>query len=223
MNEKVVGRKRRTKAVSAPGRVQDPEGVKRNILAVATAMFAEKGYSGSRVDEIARETETSKRMIYYYFKDKEGLFLAVLEEAYAGIRSIEHELDLAGLSPVEAMRKMVEFTFDYQNGHPDFVRLVIIENIHHAENLKRSQRIQNLNVSVIAMLEELYNRGVADGVFRPGIDIIDLHMSISALSFFNVSNRYTFSHVFKRDMVSPQALAGRRAVAAETILRYVMK
>jgi AcrR family transcriptional regulator len=223
MSVKAASRTRRSKDSAVPGRVQDPEGVKRNILAVATAMFAEKGYSGSRVDEIARKTETSKRMIYYYFKDKEGLFLAVLEEAYAGIRSIEHDLDLAGLSPVDALRKMVEFTFDYQNGHPDFVRLVIIENIHHAENLKRSQRIQNLNVSVIAMLEALYRRGVAEGVFRDGIDVIDLHMSISALSFFNVSNRYTFSYVFKRDMVSPEALAGRRAVASETILRFVMK
>lgn len=201
-------------------RTQDPEGVKRDILAVATKEFADKGYSGARVDEIAAKTSTSKRMIYYYFGDKEGLYVAVLEAAYAGIRQIERGLNLEGLSPVEALCRLAEFTFDYQNANPDFVRLVMVENIHNGIHLAKSQRIQNLNVSIVRALEDVYRRGVADGLFRPGIDVIDLHMTMSALSFFNVANRATFGQIFNRDMTSPAALVHRRTVAAETMLRY---
>jgi AcrR family transcriptional regulator len=204
------------------GRTHDPEGVRRNILAVATAEFAQNGFSGARVDAIAAKINTSKRMIYYYFKDKEGLFVAVLEAAYARIRQIELGLNLDGLSPVDALRRLTEFTFDYQHDNPDFVRLVMVENIHHAVHLARSERMQGLNVSIIRVLEEVYRRGVREGVFRDGIDVVDMHMTISALSFFNVSNRATFSAIFKRDMVSPAALAHRRRVVAETVLRYVM-
>lgn len=205
------------------GRTHDPEGVRRDILDVATREFAEKGFSGARVDEIAAKTSTSKRMIYYYFKDKEGLFVAVLEAAYARIRHIETGLDLEGLSPAAALARLTEFTFDYQNANPDFVRLVMVENIHNGAHLARSGRIQSLNLSIIRALDEVYRRGVAEGVFRPGLDVIDLHMTISALSFFNVSNRATFSLIFKRDMASAAALASRRRVAAETVLRFVLK
>ncbi len=205
------------------GRTQDPEGVKRNILDVATREFAAKGFSGARVDEIAAKTATSKRMIYYYFRDKEGLFVAVLEEAYSGIRKIERRLDLGDLPPGEALRSLAEFTFDYQNAHPDFVRLVMVENIHNAVHLERSERIQSLNVSVIDVLDSVYRRGVSEGVFREGIDVIDLHMTISALSFFNVANRATFSKIFKCDMESEESLARRRAQVGETVVRYVLK
>ena len=214
MNEQTIGE-------GQPGpRTQDPERVKCEILAVATREFADKGFSGARVDEIAAKTSTSKRMIYYYFGDKEGLFIAVLEACYAAIRQIERSLDLKGLSPVDALRRLTEFTFDYQNANPDFVRLVMVENIHNGVHIARSTVIQSLNVSIVEVLAEVYHRGVAEGVFRPGIDVVDLHMTMSALSFFNVSNRATFGRIFGRDMSSPQALAHRRAVAADTVLRY---
>jgi AcrR family transcriptional regulator len=209
--------------ITAPSRTNDPERVRRDILAVATREFAERGYSGARVDEIAAKTATSKRMIYYYFRDKEGLYIAVLEEAYARIRQIELGLNLEGLAPTDALRRLAEFTFDYQNANPDFVRIVMVENIHNGAHLARSERIEGLNVSVITVLEEIYRRGVEEGVFRPNLDVLDLHMTISALSFFNVSNRATFSRIFKTEMDTPGALAHRRAVVAETVLRYVLK
>ena len=127
----------------------DPELTRQNILAVATREFAEKGYSGARVDEIAAQTNTSKRMIYYYFEDKEGLFVAVLEDAYRRIRQIEATLDLVDLEPEAAIRALVGFTFDYQNSNEDFIRLVMVENIHQGVHLARSRAIQDLNVSVI--------------------------------------------------------------------------
>ena len=204
-------------------RVRDPDGARKDILAVATDEFARNGFSGARVDEIAARTRTSKRMIYYYFTDKEGLFVAVLEAAYARIRGVEAELDLAGLPPEKALRKLTELTFDYQNANPDFVRLVMVENIHNGVHLARSKAIRALNVSALEALRDIYGRGLASGVFRRGIDIIDLHMTISALSFFNVANRATFSRIFNRDMGSRKALAHRRQVAAETVLSYVQK
>jgi AcrR family transcriptional regulator len=209
-------------AQSPEVRTQDPEGVKRDILAVATTEFAANGFSGARVDEIAARTATSKRMIYYYFGSKKGLYLAVLEAAYRGIRDIESGLHLDTLEPELAMKALVGYTFDYQNSHAEFVRLVMIENIHDAENLRGSRVIQGLNVRIIDSLQDIITRGKKVGKFRRDLDPIDLHMTMSALSFFNVSNRATFSAIFKVDMVSAQALAIRRAQVIDVIMRYVL-
>src|SRR3954468_24251312 len=141
------------------GRAQDPEGTRQNILEIATEEFAEKGFSGARIDEIAARTNTSKRMIYYYFGDKEGLFVAVLEEAYGRIRQIESTLNLDHLEPEQALRALVGFTFDYQNENQDFIRLVMVENIHNGAHLAKSKLIQDLNVSVIETLRRIYERG----------------------------------------------------------------
>jgi len=173
------------------------------------------------VDDIAARTKTSKRMIYYYFGGKEGLYLAVLEAAYRSIRSVETTLDLEQRSPEEALRDLVTFTFDYQNAHPEFIRLVMNENILNGMYVSRSKTIRRLNATVIDVLRDLLRRGQQAGVFRHDIDPTDLHMSISALCIFNVANRATFSTIFKRDMASSKALTTRRAQVVDTILRYV--
>jgi AcrR family transcriptional regulator len=192
-----------------------------NIIAVATREFASKGFSGARVDEIADLTATSKRMIYYYYTNKEGLYVAVLEQAYRGIREIESQLNLDHLDPIEAIRTLVGFTFDYQWEHEDFVRLVMVENIHYGVHLGTSREMRGLNVSIIDTMTRVYTRGVADGLFRAGLDQIDLHMTISALAFFNVANRHTFSKIFDRDLTDPVVLGRRREVVIETVLRYI--
>ena len=148
---------------AAPGRVNDPEGTKRNIIEVAMKEFAENGLSGARIDEIAAKTKSSKRMIYYYFGDKEGLYLKVLEEAYSRVRATEATLDLQDLSPTEALKTLARFTFDHHNSHEAFIRLVMIENIHHGEFLAKSQVIQKLNVTAIDTVRDIYDRGVASG------------------------------------------------------------
>lgn len=202
---------------------QDPEGVKREILAVARAEFVEKGLSGARVDEIAARTSTAKRMIYYYFKDKEGLYLAVLEEAYSRIRALERTLDLAALPPKAALATLAGFTFDYHADNPDFVRLVMIENIHHAKHLKVLTKITEINLSAIAMMSDVYARGVASGDFRPGINPLDIHLTISALSFYNVSNRATIEQVFGHDMGAADARIRRRANVIDAVLCFVRR
>jgi len=202
-------------------RTNDPERTTADIIEIATREFAEKGLAGARIDVIAEATRTSKRMIYYYFGSKEALYRAVLEQSYSRIRTIEAQLHLEDLAPEPALRKLVEFTVDYQLANPDFIRLVMNENIHRGEFLAQSKSIQQLNVPAIDAVRAVYERGVTAKVFRAGIDPVDLHMSISALSFFNVSNRHTFSLIFKRDLDSRSALAARRDAIAEMMVRYV--
>jgi AcrR family transcriptional regulator len=204
-------------------RTNDPERTMADIVAVATREFADKGLAGGRIDEIAAATRTSKRMIYYYFGSKEGLYVAVLEEAYRSIRAIEQGLQLDDLAPEDALRKLVGFTVDYQRANPDFVRLVMNENIHRGQFLAQSKTIQQLNVPAIGAVEAVYRRGVKAGVFRKDIDPVDLHMSISALSFFNVSNRHTFALIFKRELDTPQAIVSRRDSIVEMVVRFVRK
>lgn len=204
-------------------RAKNAEKTRANILAVATKEFSTKGLSGARIDEIAARTKTSKRAIYYHFGGKEGLYISVLEEAYRKIRSIESELDLEHLPPIEALKRLVSFTVDYQNANPEFIRLVMNENIHDGRHIAKSKTIQELNVPAIEAVRGVCERGRASREFRDDVDPVDLHMSISALSFFNVANRSTFSTIFKRDMASPRALAARRANIVEMIVRYVRR
>jgi AcrR family transcriptional regulator len=204
-------------------RTNDPARTMADILAVATREFAEKGLAGARIDVIAEAMRTSKRMIYYYFGSKEGLYIAVLEEAYRRMREIEQDLHLDDLPPEDALRRLVGFTVDYQWAHPDFIRLVMTENIHRGEYLAQSKAIRQLNVPAIEGLRRVYERGVATGQFRVGLDPIDLHMSISALSVFNVANRHTFSLIFQRDLESAPALIARRDSIVEMIVRFVRK
>jgi len=212
------------KPASAPretGRTNDPARTMAGILEVATAEFAEKGLSGARIDAIAAATLTSKRMIYYYFGSKEGLYIAVLEEAYRRVRAIEAGLHLKDLEPEAALRQLVEFTFDHHSGNEDYVRLVMNENMARGAYMAQSKRMKELNVPAIAAIQDLYDRGVAQGVFRPGLDAIDIHASISALTFFNVSNRHTFGLIFKDGVVAPEAQAQRRQNIVEMVVRYV--
>ena len=194
-----------------------------DIIEVATREFAEKGLAGARIDDIAEAMRTSKRMIYYYFGSKEGLYIRVLEEAYRRIREIEAGLHLEDLPPEDALRRLVGFTVDYQLANPDFIRLVMTENIHRGEYLAQSRLIQKLNVPAIEGLRAVYERGVRAGVFRSGLDAVDLHMSISALSFFNTANRHTFALIFKRDFDAPAAAAARRDSIIEMVVRFVRR
>jgi AcrR family transcriptional regulator len=214
---------RKQQPVRETSRTNDPERTKANILEVAAAEFGEKGLAGARIDEIAALTQTSKRMIYYYFGSKEGLYLAVLEDSYKRVRDIEAELHLQDLEPEQALRRLVAFTFDHHLQHENYIRLVMNENINRGQYLAQSQRIQELNVPAIAAIRHLYQRGIKAGVFRTGLDPVDIHASISALSFFNVSNRHTFGLIFKIDMKSSAYTAHRRDSVVEMIVRFMKK
>ena len=208
-------------AAKETGRTNDPARTMAEILQVATHEFADKGLTGARIDEIAAATRTSKRMIYYYFGSKEGLYLAVLEEAYRRMREIEADLHLADLEPLAALQKLVEFTYDHHRDNEDFIRLVMNENIQRGDYLRQSKNIQSLNSIAIQSLQAVYARGVAQGVFRPGLDPVDIHSAISAFTFFNVSNRHTFGVIFKDKASEGKAETLKRQQVVDLILRFV--
>jgi AcrR family transcriptional regulator len=199
-------------------RQRDARRTRADILDVATTVFAANGFSGARVDEIAELTQTTKRMLYYYFGSKEGLYLQVMEAAYEGIRRLERQLNVAHLPPVEALRRLAESTFDHHTSHRDFVRLVAIENIHRAENIANSTVIHDLNSTAVETLEEILRRGVEEGLFRTDVDALDLHMLISSYSIFHVANRYTFRTLFGRDLLEASRHEHYRRLAGDMVV-----
>jgi AcrR family transcriptional regulator len=221
-NSRTGGSKiRGSRTKTAATRTNDPEKTKADILAVAFKEFADRGFAGARVDEIAAQTRTSKRMIYYYFESKDGLYKAVLADYYTRLRGAERSLHLEDHAPLEALRELVGFTFDWHATHPEGVRLIMTENIHQGRYVAELPTAETLNSVVINSVRSICERGVKAGVIRPEVDPVDLYQSIAALNFFNVSNRYTFSKIFDVDMASPKATAARRESVIQAILSFV--
>ncbi|HQT63877.1 MAG: TetR family transcriptional regulator [Acidocella sp. 20-57-95] len=205
-----------------PVRSRDPERTKQDILDVATMEFAAHGLAGGRVDAIAAKTQTTKRMIYYYFESKENLYALVLERAYAGIRRIEEHMDLDRLDPETALRRLVEFTFDYHDAHPEFVRLVAIENIHNAAHVKASRAVRETNRPALMVVKNLLSRGLQAGVFKRNLDPVDLHLMISAMCYYRVSNRQTFGTIFECDLNEPKLRERQRRMITDAVALFMM-
>ena len=209
------------RSTTSPERQRDAERTRREILETATREFADRGYAGARVDEIAGRTRTTKRMIYYYFGGKEQLFVAVLERAYTAIRQAEQDVDVDHLDPRAAIRRLAELTFDHHESHPDFIRLVSIENIHRAEHIARSDAIAKLNTPAIDLIARILERGRAEGVFRRDVDAVDLHMLISSFCVFRVANRHTFATIFGRDLTDAQLRDRYRTMLGDMVVDYL--
>jgi AcrR family transcriptional regulator len=206
---------------TSPQRHRDAERTRKDILDVARREFADRGLSGARVDEIAARTQTTKRMIYYYFDGKKQLFEAVLEQAYSEIRAAEQDVQLDHLDPVAAIRRLAEITFDHHDAHPDFVKLVRIENIHQAEHIKRSTAIVSVNSPAIDLITKILAQGHADGVFRRHPDAIDVHMMISSFCVFRLSHRDTFGALFGRDLADPALRDRYRTMVGDLVVDYL--
>jgi AcrR family transcriptional regulator len=202
-------------------RRRQPLVTRRRILEAATTEFAAKGLAGARVDEIARRASVSKRMLYHYFGNKEGLWLAVLEQAYLQIRNEERELDVGRLSPAEGMRRLIEFTIDYDHAHPEFISLLLGENLHQARYLRRSRKVRELHTSFLDVIGDLLERGRRTGVFRSGVDPAELYITIAALGFFYFSNVHTLSTIFGRDFNSARARQQHLRHATKVVLRFL--
>ena len=207
----------------APRPTRDAERTQGAILEAATAEFARHGLGGARVNRIAERAKTNKRMLYYYFGGKEALFLAVLERVYEHIRHEEQGLHLTDLAPVAGVRKLVVFTWNYYLAHPEFMTLLNSENLHRAQHLRRSQKIRAMHSPLIATLSEVLARGVREGVFRRGVDPVQLYVSIAALGYFYLSNNHTLSTIFGRDLMAPRAKAERLAHINDLVLGYLAK
>lgn len=204
-------------------RKNNPDMTKESILLAATEEFSNFGLNGARVDAIATRTGMAKRMIYYYFGSKEELFNAVLERAYRCIRAAERGLNLERLQPIDAVRRLVEFTFDYEEANVDFIRLVAIENTHRGEHIEKLENIKELNIPIIDELKDIISRGQAAGLFRMDADPIDVHYLISSFCFFRVSNRYTLNALFRRDTFDSQVRTVHQQMLVDAILGYLTK
>lgn len=210
-----------TGARAGSPRQRDAERTRGEILDVATREFAEHGLAGARVDEIAARMRTTKRMIYYYFGSKEGLFTAVLERAYAEIRAAERQVDVDRLDPVDAARRLAELTFDHHDERPDFIRLVAIENIHRAEHLATAAGLKEAGAPAVDLLERLLQRGRAAGVFRADVDALDVHLLISSFCFFRVANRPTFTTLFDRDLGDARVRQRHRQMIGDLVVAFL--
>lgn len=209
----------RTTAMRKP---KSPEANRARILAAATSAFAAHGYGGTRMDAIAARTQTTRALINYYFGSKEQLYLAVLEHVYAEIREAEAALELDHLPPLEAMRRIIEFTYDYYVEHDYFVRIVVAENQARGRHLKRSPVLRSLNRPIVELLGKVVARGQAAGTFRRDVDTVDIHMAIAALGMFNVTNQFTFGALFQRDMGAKGDVSGRRGIVADILLSWLV-
>ena len=205
------------------GRVRHPERTRERILEAATAEFSSRGLGGARVDSIARAAGVNKRMLYHYFGNKEDLFLAVLERAYEKIRGQESALRLENLAPVEAMKRLVRFTFRYFVDNQYFVALLNSENLHRARHIHRSARVTSINSPLIAIIGRILRRGRAAGVFRAGVDPVQLYISIAGVAYFYFSNIHTLSTIFARDLNAPASLAARERHVVDVVLGYLRR
>jgi len=204
-------------------RSRDADRSQQTILLAARDEFALYGLAGARVDRIAERADINKRLIYYYFKSKDDLFLAVLENTYADIRAAEQKLHLDEMDPVEAIRELVSFTWHYYLEHPEFISLLNSENQHNAAHLKKSARIQEMNSPLVQMLDTVLERGRRQDLFRAGIDPIQLYISIASICYFYLSNNQTLSTIFGRDLRAPKAMAQRLSHMTDMVLGYVMR
>ena len=202
-------------------RQRDKDRTRAEILRIAAEEFARRGYTGARVDEIAARTSTTKRMIYYYFGGKEQLYVAVLEQAYSQIRDAELAIDVDRLEPVAAIRRLAELTFDHHDAHPDFIRLVSIENVHEAVHLATLPTLHELRAPTIEMISGILDAGRAEGVFTAPVDALDIHMLISSFCVFRIANRYTFRALFGRDLTDSARRAAQRRMLGDLVVAYL--
>ena len=207
--------------MSAARKPKEPELNRTSLLMAASQEFASRGLQGARLEEIAREANITRAMIYYYFGGREGLYLAALEEAYRDIRASERAIDLTGLGPVDAMRRLAQFRIDYYVENPLIVALLAIENQHKAEYLKNSKEISARAGISLEPLGAILQQGQAQGIFRPGIDVVELHQIMVSMGMFNVSNQHTFGAIFARELCSPEQLARTRKLACEVVLGFL--
>jgi len=212
----------KTPAAEEP-RSRDADRSQLAILLAARDEFAQYGLAGARVDRIAERAGLNKRLIYYYFTSKDELFLAVLEAAYADIRAAEQQLHLTDMPPPQAIRRLTEFTWNYYLEHPEFLTLLNSENLEHGRHLEHSARARKTNLPLIETLAEILERGRRDGVFRGGIDAMQLYVSIAGMAYFYLNNKHTLSAIFGRDLMAPKALNERLSHMSDVILGYVLR
>jgi AcrR family transcriptional regulator len=202
-------------------RTRDSALTKESILRAATFEFCRNGLGGARVEAITQRAKANMRLLYAYFGDKNGLYLAVLEHVYTEIRAAEQQLNLDDLEPVAAMRELINFTFTFFGAHQNYIALINNENLQRGRNLRKSRKIADLTLPLVASIKSILRRGHAVGLFRSDVDPIQLYVTITAMSYFHVSNRYSLSAMFDKDLSAADWLEQRRQHAQDVILTWL--
>ena len=212
---------RRANGKTPPKKPQrrNPEATRQKLLIAARREFADSGLAGARVDEIAARAGVNKQLVYHYFGDKDALYLAVLEWVYEEIRNQERKLNLEGLPPKKAIRKLIESSFDHLAAHPDFIVLLNDENRGGARHVRRSRKLEAMHSPLVSMVSQILRQGVRNGIFRKGIDPVQLYISIAGLSYFFFSNTPTLSAIFGKDLSSPAARRARRKHVVDLVMQ----
>jgi len=213
--------KRTRTASESKRRKRNPARTREAILKAAVGEFCRNGFTGGRVEAISKRSGTSMRLLYHYFGDKEGLYTAVLERVYTQIRAEERRLDLGKVEPIEGMIRLIDFTFTFFAAHPDYVTLLNSENMLRGRFVRKSRAVRPLTLPLLAIITDLLARGRRSGAFRADVDPVQLYVSIIALSYFHVSNRFTLSAMFDQDLSDPGWIELRRAHAQDLILAWL--
>jgi len=198
---------------------RDPVATRQKLLVAARREFAQSGLAGARVDEIAARAGVNKQLVYHYFGDKDALYLAVLEWVYEEIRTQERKLNLEGLPPEQAIKKLIESSFDHLAAHPDFIVLLNDENRGGARHVRGSTKIEAMHSPLVSMVSKILNQGVRAGTFRKGINPVHLYISIAGLSYFFFSNTPTLSAIFGSDLASAAAKRARRRHVVDLVMQ----
>jgi TetR/AcrR family transcriptional regulator len=200
---------------------RNPEKTARDILDAATSEFSKHGFGSARIDVIADRAKSNKRMIYHYYGNKDDLFLAVLENSYAKIRHREADLNLENLTPIEAVKKLIQFTYNYFVENPDFIQLLNNENLFGAVHLKQSKRILEMHNPLVSKLDTVLKAGVKQGIFRKEVEAVELYISIAALGYFYLSNSSTLGAIFNKDLTSKESINARGRHIEDVVLGYL--
>ena len=211
------------KAAAPEQRSRDADRSQRDILQAALGEFAAHGLGGARMDRIAERAGVNKRLIYYYFESKEGLFLSVLEAAYESIRGEEQQLNMTQVEPIEAIRRLIAFTWNYYIAHPEFLTLLNSENLHRARHLKTSAKVRSMHSPLVQTIADVLERGRKAGLFRAGVDPVQLYISIAGLSYFYLGNSHTLSTIFGRDLLGAKAQVERLSHMTDLVLGYLVR
>ena len=207
---------------AAPGaRALAAQATRESILRAATAVFARDGFAGGRIDTISRAAQSHDRMIYYYFGSKEGLFTAVLEDAYRRFNDAESALALDIAQPVAALTTVVRFVWQYYQQNPEVITLLNTENLLRGRHIAQSQRVREYSSPVIAITDRVLGSGAGQGVFRSDVAARDVYLMIAALGYFYLSNRYTLSSFLGEDLGAGPALAHWEGFVVDAVLRTV--
>ncbi|MHA7774703.1 TetR/AcrR family transcriptional regulator [Roseibium sp. M-1] len=211
----IVARKKSKK------QIRNAEAATNDLIAVAEQVFADHGFSAAKVDEIADKAGLNKKMIYHYFGSKEGLYIAVLENAYHGIRHMEEEMSLLDLEPVDAIEKFIEATWQYFIEHPSFLALINQENLMKARYLQKSSLVRRETGQLFKTMDTILKRGAAQGIFRNDVDVVQLNHAIAGMGYYYLNNRFTNTVIYNYDHMKPEALDARRRLMKEMVLGYL--